>query len=129
MALKDLYNRLDSDNFEIRQRGNLALSHDFRSNYIMNSRLQGVEEADVLLLVGTNPKYESPVFNSRILRAVRNNNLKVFLIGTPQDLTYKYVHLGSSTKVLAEIADGKHPFAERLKKAKLPMVIVGGNAL
>jgi len=63
------------------------------------------------------------------MRAVRNNNLKVFLVGTPTDLTYDYVHLGNTTKVLQEIAEGKHPFADRLKKAKLPMVIVGGNAL
>lgn len=95
----------------------------------MNSKLLAVEDADVLLLVGTNPKLEAPVFNSRIMRAVKNNNLKVFLIGTPNDLTYKYVHLGVSTKVLADIAKGSHPFAERLKKAKLPMVIVGANAL
>lgn len=51
------------------------------------------------------------------------------MVGTPTDLTYDYVHLGNTTKVLQEIAEGKHPFADRLKKAKLPMVIVGGNAL
>ena len=82
----------------------------------------------MLLLVGTNPKYESPVLNARILKATRKN-LKVFNIGTNQDLNYKTVHLGSSTKVLSEIAAGSHPFAERLKKAKLPMIIVGANAL
>lgn len=95
----------------------------------MNSKITGVEEADVLLLVGTNPKYESPVFNARILKAVRQNKLKVFLIGTPVDLTYNYVHLGNTTKTLQEIVDGKHPFAERIKKAKLPMILVGANTL
>lgn len=53
----------------------------------------------------------------------------MFLIGTPADLSYKYVHLGNSTKVLSEIAEGKHPFAARLNNAKLPMVIVGANTL
>jgi NADH dehydrogenase (ubiquinone) Fe-S protein 1 len=95
----------------------------------MNSRITGVEEADVLLLVGTNPKHESPVLNSRILKAVRDNNLKVFTIGSPCENTYKTVHLGSSTKVLEEIASGKHPFFDRLNKAKLPMVILGTGAV
>jgi len=67
--------------------------------------------------------------NARVLKAVNDNNLKVFTIGTPSDLTYNFTHLGNTTKVLKEIADGKHPFFDRLKKAKLPMVLVGANAL
>lgn len=94
----------------------------------MNSRIQGVEDADLLLLVGCNPKYEAPVLNSRILKQARKN-LKVFNIGTQNDLNYKTVHLGSSTKVIAEIAAGTHPFAARLKKAKNPMILVGANVL
>ena len=43
----------------------------------MNSSIMGIEEADVVLLVGCNPKYEAPVFNSKILRQTRENNLKV----------------------------------------------------
>ena len=75
--------------------------------------------------MGSNPKFEAPVLNSRILKATRKNNLKVALIGTPNDLTYEYMHLGSSTDVLAEIASGKHPFAARFKKAKMPMILFG----
>lgn len=115
-ALKDLFNRLDCDNFEIRS-NNLKLSSDFRSNYIMNSRISGIEECDLLLLIGTNPKYEAPVLNSRILKSTRKNNLKVAVIGTPNDLTYEYMHLGSSTDILSQISSGSHPFADRLKKA------------
>ena len=83
----------------------------------MNSRLRGVEEADHLLLVGINPRIEAPVFNSRILRAVRHNNLKVSLIGTPADLTYDYTHLGTTAKSLLEIAEGRHPYCVRLANA------------
>tara|TARA_B110000503_G_C6759632_1_gene254917 strand:- start:107 stop:361 length:255 start_codon:yes stop_codon:yes gene_type:complete len=71
----------------------------------------GIEECDLLLMIGTNPKYEAPVINSRILKATRKNNLKVAVIGTPNDLTYEYMHLGSSTNILKDIASGKHPFA------------------
>jgi hypothetical protein len=55
--------------------------------------------------------------------------LKVAVIGTPNDLTYDYMHLGSSTDLLKEIASGKHPFAERFKKAKMPMILVGSGLL
>jgi len=95
----------------------------------MNSTIIGVEDADVLFMVGCNPKYEAPVFNSRILKCVRDLGLKVFTVGSPIDLPYKTIHLGSSTKVLEEIANGSHPFAARLNKAKLPMVLVGGDTL
>lgn len=95
----------------------------------MNSRITGVEEADLLLLVGTNPKYEAPVFNSRILKAVNQNGLDVALLGSAVDLTYKYTHLGNSTQTLLDIAEGRHPFCAQLANAKLPMVIVGSKTL
>ncbi len=134
-ALKDMLNRMDSDNFEIRS-NNIKLSPDLRSDYIMNSRITGisliilgVEECDLLLIIGSNPKYEAPILNSRIFKATRKNNLKVAVIGTPNDLTYDYMHLGSSTDLLKDIANGKHPFAERFKKAKMPMILVGSSLL
>lgn len=107
---------------------NLKVSADFRAGYLMNSRICGVEEADVLLLVGCNPKYEAPVLNARILKATRKG-LKVFTVGSQSDLNYKTVHLGSTAKVLEEIAANTHPFAARLAQAKLPMILVGANAL
>lgn len=128
VALKDLLNRYDCDTFEIRSDAP-KLNADLRASYLMNSRIQGVEESDLLLLVGVNPKYESPVFNARILKATRRNDLKVAVIGTPADLTYDYLHLGNSTKTLVEIAEGRHPFCGRLANAKLPMIIVGARAL
>lgn len=77
----------------------------------MNSKITGIEEADVLLLIGTNPKTESPLLNSRIMRAIKKNNLKVFVIGPANDLTYNYIHLGNNASILSEIANGTHPFA------------------
>lgn len=93
------------------------MNSDLRSDYIMNSGISGIEDSDLLLLVGTNPRFEAPVLNSRIIKATRNYGLKVAMIGTPSDLNYEYLHLGISPKTLEEIANGKSPFAERLKKA------------
>lgn len=80
----------------------------------MNSQLRGVEDADLLLLVGTNPKVDSPVFNARIRKAAVKNGLKVGLIGSPYDLTYEYEHLGTSPKTIIDIMNGKHPFSSRI---------------
>jgi len=80
----------------------------------MNSRLRGVEDADLLLLIGSNPKLESPVFNARIRKAVVKNNLQVGIVGTPYDLTYEFDHLGTSPKTVIDILDGKHPFSAKI---------------
>jgi NADH dehydrogenase (ubiquinone) Fe-S protein 1 len=93
----------------------------------MNSRVRGVEDADLLLLIGTNPKVESPVFNARIRKAVIKNNLSVGLIGSPNPLSYEYDHIGTNVRSIIDILDGKHPFSARIANSKLPMMIVGSS--
>lgn len=80
-------------------------------------------------MVGVNTKTEAPVLNSRILKSKHRKNPKVYSIGTPVDLTYEYEHLGSTAKVLDEILSGNHAFCADVKNAKLPMIIVGRDAL
>jgi NADH dehydrogenase (ubiquinone) Fe-S protein 1 len=80
----------------------------------MNSKVRGVEDSDLLLLIGTNPKSESPVFNARIRKAVIKNNLSVGLIGSSYQLSYEYDHIGTNVKSIIDILDGKHPFAARI---------------
>jgi NADH dehydrogenase (ubiquinone) Fe-S protein 1 len=87
----------------------------------MNSRLRGVEDADLLLLIGSNPKTESPVFNARIRKAVIKNNLQVGIVGTPYDLTYEFDHLGTSPKTIIDILDGKHPFSAKIANVNSPL--------
>ncbi|XP_028661939.1 NADH-ubiquinone oxidoreductase 75 kDa subunit, mitochondrial [Erpetoichthys calabaricus] len=126
VAMKDLLNRLDSDSLCTEEVFPMAgAGADLRSNYLLNTRIVGVEEADLLLLVGTNPRFEAPLFNARIRKSWLHNELQVALIGSPVDLSYTYNHLGESTQVLQEIASGRHPFCQILKQAKKPMVMVG----
>jgi len=80
----------------------------------MNSRIRGIEDSDLLLLIGTNPKIEAPVFNARIRKTVNKQGLKVGLIGSQYDLTYEYEHLGTSTRTLLDIYEGRHPFCSRI---------------
>ena len=67
-----------------------------------------IEDADVILLVGVNPRTEAPVLNSRILKAINKKKARVLSVGTPAYLTYAYTHLGNTATTLTEIAAGKH---------------------
>ncbi|XP_059709255.1 NADH-ubiquinone oxidoreductase 75 kDa subunit, mitochondrial [Haemorhous mexicanus] len=130
IALKDLLNRLNCDMLCTEEIFPTAgAGTDLRSNYLLNTRIAGVEEADVLLLVGTNPRFEAPLFNARIRKSWLHNDLQVALVGSPVDLTYRYEHLGESPQILQEIASGKHAFSKVLDNAKKPMVVVGSAAL
>lgn len=102
---------------------------DLRSNYLLNSRIAGIEECDLLLLVGTNPRYEAPLFNARVRKSWLHNELRVAMVGHQVDLSYTYDHLGEETSVLKELANGTHPFCQVLSSAKRPVVVVGSSAL
>ncbi|XP_036396117.1 NADH-ubiquinone oxidoreductase 75 kDa subunit, mitochondrial-like isoform X2 [Megalops cyprinoides] len=130
IALKDLMNRLNSDNLCTEEVFPMSgAGTDLRSNYLLNSRITGIEEADLVLLIGTNPRYEAPLFNARIRKSWLHNELQVALVGHQVDLSYTYDHLGESGQVLQEIATGTHPFCEVLAKAKRPVVVVGSACL
>ncbi|XP_004066663.1 NADH-ubiquinone oxidoreductase 75 kDa subunit, mitochondrial [Oryzias latipes] len=130
VALKDLLNRLDSENLCTEELFPMAgAGTDLRSNYLLNSRIAGIEESDLLLLVGTNPRYEAPLFNARIRKSWLHNELRVAVVGHNVDLTYTYDHLGEETSVLTQLANGTHPFCQVLATAKRPVVVVGSGAL
>ncbi|NXU64122.1 NDUS1 oxidoreductase, partial [Horornis vulcanius] len=130
IALKDLLNRVNCDTLCTEEIFPTAgAGTDLRSNYLLNTKIAGVEEADVLLLVGTNPRFEAPLFNARIRKSWLHNDLQVALVGSPVNLTYTYEHLGESPQILQDIASGKHAFSKVLDQAKKPMVVVGSAAL
>uniref|UniRef100_A0A915AES1 NADH-ubiquinone oxidoreductase 75 kDa subunit, mitochondrial n=1 Tax=Parascaris univalens TaxID=6257 RepID=A0A915AES1_PARUN len=130
MALKDLMNRFNTELVCTEESfPNVNGGSDLRSNYIMNDGMVAVEEADVLLLVGTNPRYEAPVFNARIRKAYIHSEMEVAVIGADVDLTYDYSYLGDSGKALDDLIAGKGDFAKRLHSAKSPMIVVGSAML
>ncbi|NXH35925.1 NDUS1 oxidoreductase, partial [Myiagra hebetior] len=130
IALKDLLNRVNCDTLCTEEIFPTAgAGTDLRSNYLLNTKIAGVEEADVLLLVGTNPRFEAPLFNARIRKSWLHNDLQVALVGSPVNLTYTYEHLGESPQILQDIASGKHAFSKVLDHARKPMVVVGSAAL
>ncbi|MGC2854026.1 NADH-quinone oxidoreductase subunit NuoG [Novispirillum sp. DQ9] len=128
VMLRDLMTALGSRSLDCRQDG-AALDPSVRESYLFNSGIAGIEEADALLIVGANPRWEAPVINARIRKRYLRGGFKVAVIGEQRDLTYKYDYLGQGTDVLQQVAAGTHPFAEMLKSAAKPMIILGMGAL
>jgi len=128
LALKDLMARLGSPNLDCRQDG-AALGEGPEAGYLFNSGIAGIDEADAILVVGSNPRWEAPIVNARIRKRFLRGGLKLALIGPRPDLTVPYQYLGAGPETLQEVADGRHAFAEVLKTAQKPMLIVGQGAL
>ena len=128
VAAKDLAAALGTPHLDCRQDG-AKLEAGVRSSYLFNSTIVGIEQMDVLLIVGSNPRLESPVLNARIRKQWLTGKLKVAVIGPKVDLTFKYEWLGDNPALLADIAAGTHPFAAALKGAQHPALILGQGAL
>jgi len=130
-ALKGLAETLGSPNIDCRQDGAKLDPALGRATYLFNTTIGGIEDADAVLLVGTDPRVEAPVLNSRFLKRWHKleGKLPVGLIGTEVDLTYPCDYLGGGPETLAKIADGSHAFAKTLQEAQKPMIVVGQAAL
>jgi NADH-quinone oxidoreductase subunit G len=128
MALKDLLAAYGSMNIDCRQLGE-KLDAARREFYLFNTGIAGIEEADAILLIGTNPRREAPVLNARIRKTWVATGLPIGLIGSPADLTYDVIHLGAAPGLLSALHDGGHGFAEKLRGAKRPVIVLGQGAL
>ncbi len=127
-ALKGLMGSLGSANLDCRQDG-AALDASRREFYTFNTTVAGIEEADALLLIGSNPRHESPVLNARIRKRYLAGGFPIASIGRATDLTYPARWIGEGPGAFAGLLDGSNAFAEVLRGAKRPMVIVGQGAL
>ncbi|MGE0667479.1 MAG: NADH-quinone oxidoreductase subunit NuoG [Sphingomonadales bacterium] len=127
-ALKDLMANLGSPNIDCRQDG-AKLDASVRASYLFNSTIAGIDQADALLIVGSNPRTEAPIINARIRQRWLAGGFRVGVIGEQAELTYDYDYLGAGPGTLNDVANGGHSFAEVLRGAKNPMIIVGQGAL
>ncbi|WP_454627939.1 NADH-quinone oxidoreductase subunit NuoG [Bradyrhizobium cenepequi] len=126
-ALKELLAKYGSSNLAV-QGGDAFDPKAGRGSYIFNPTISGIEQADALLIIGSNPRKEAAIINARIRKRWRSGQLKIGVIGPKADLTYHYDHLGAGPETLAALAAGKHSFADVLKSAKKPIVLVGAGA-
>ena len=128
-ALSDLLHNYDSEALYtetpfVESAGGIGL----RSNYLLNATIAGIEEADNVLLVGTNPRYEAPLVNARLRKSWVHNELDIAAIGPECELTYEHDHLGSDSTVLTQLASGKGAYFKTLKASENSMIVVGSNA-
>ncbi|MBV9735935.1 MAG: NADH-quinone oxidoreductase subunit G, partial [Acidisphaera sp.] len=128
LALKDLLAALGSANLDCRQDG-AALDTTRRDFYLFNTTIAGVEEADALLIVGSDIRREAPVLNARIRKRWLAGGFPIAAIGPHAELTYDVTWLGEAPDVLAGLLDGTHEHAKALRGAKRPMLILGQAAL
>ena len=114
-ALKLFAEQLGSANIDCRQDGTKLDPALGRASYLFNATIEGIDQADAILLIGTNPRTEAPVLNARIRKRWRQlqGHLPIGLIGMPADLTYDYEHLGAGPETLTELASGSHPFLDK----------------
>jgi len=96
-----------------------------RENYLFNSSINGIEEADLILLIGTNPRYEATMVNARIRKAFVNNNTKIISLNDVGDLTYDYQCLNGKTKTIKDIFENNDKLSKQIIEAKKPIVIFG----
>jgi NADH-quinone oxidoreductase subunit G len=127
-ALRDLMAALGSPNIDCRVDG-AALDASRPDFWRFNTTIAGIDQADAVLLVGTNPRHEAPVLNARIRKRWVATGLPVGLIGPMAELTYPVEHFSDGPSALQAILEGRHHFARTLAEAKHPMVVVGQGAL
>jgi NADH-quinone oxidoreductase subunit G len=126
---KEFFDRtLDSQNYESRS-DNRFLDIRKRENYLFNSTINGIEESDLIFLIGTNPRYEATILNARIRKSYLNNNTKIISLNDLGDLTYPYESLDGKTKTLKDIFDGNHEISKKIISADKPMIVIGESLL
>ena len=126
---KEFFDRtIESDYYDFRT-SNRFIDDDERENYIFNSSINGIEQSDLIFLIGTNPRYEATILNARIRKSFVNNNTKVISLNDIGNLTYPYESLDGQTKTLKDILENKHKLSNILKSSKKPMIIIGESFL
>jgi len=124
---KEFFERtLNTKNYESRSSNNFINTNE-RENYLFNSSINGIEESDLILLIGTNPRFEATILNARIRKAFVNNSTKIISLNDVGDLTYPYEPLDSKTKTILDIFEGNNEFSKKILDSKKPLIILGDS--
>ena len=126
---KKFFNKsLNSTNLEFRNEKRY-LNPEERMNYLFNSTINGIEESDLILLIGANPRQEATILNARIRKSYVKSKIKIYSIGDPGELTYPYEIIGHDTSVIKDIIEGLHDVSLKIKNSKKPLIIIGESIL
>ena len=126
---KEFFDRvLETKAYETRSEDRYINNSD-RKNYIFNSTINGIEESDLIFLVGANPRFEATIVNARIRKAFLNNNTKIISLNDAGDLTYPYMQLDGKTSTIKSIVENNHDVSKLIKDSKNPLIIIGESLL
>ena len=128
LGFKKLFSALKVKDLEFRER-EFYINSSEKINYLFNSSIKGIEQSDLILLIGTNPRHEATMLNARIRKIFAQKRIPIFSIGDPGDLTYEYTKIGNKTDDLKDIINEKGEFYKKLSSAKKPIIIIGESAL
>ena len=126
---KEFFDRtINTDKYESRSSKNF-IDCSVRENYIFNSTINGIEESDFIMLIGTNPRFEATMLNARIRKAYLNNNTEIVSLNDVGDLTYPYQSLDGKTETIKNMIEDKNEISNHIKKSKKPLIILGESFL
>ena len=128
LSFKKFFAKLKCNNLEFREK-KFYINSSEKMNYIFNSTIKGIEESDLILLVGSNPRHEATMLNARIRKVFVQKKTPIFSIGNPGDLTYNYTLIGEKTDDIKKILNNENEFSKKLSSAKKPIIIIGESAL
>ena len=128
LSFKKFFSIIKSDNLDFREK-NFYINPSEKSNYIFNSSIKGIEQTDLILLVGTNPRHEATMLNARIRKIFAQKQVPIYSIGNPGDLTYNYNIIGDKVDDINKILNNDTDFSKKLLSSKKPIVIIGESAL
>ena len=119
---------IDTKNYESRS-SDMFIDSSKRENYLFNSTINGIEESDLILLIGTNPRFEATMLNARIRKAYLKNKVKIVSLNDVGDLTYPYQSLDGKTQTIKDIFENKNELTKEVIEAQKPMIIFGESFL
>tara|TARA_A100000164_G_scaffold28860_1_gene22441 strand:+ start:311 stop:2344 length:2034 start_codon:yes stop_codon:yes gene_type:complete len=126
---KEFFDRtLDSKRYDFRS-SNSFIDNSLRENYLFNSKINGIEDTDFILLIGSNPRFEATMLNARIRKAYLKNNTKIYSLNDVGDLTYDYKNFDGKTQKIKEIFENKDEISNDIIQSKNPMIILGESFL
>jgi len=128
LAFKKFFKFLNSSNIEFREK-KFYINSSEKTNYLFNSSIRGIEDSDLILLIGANPRHEATMVNARIRKVFSQKKIPIFSVGNPGDLTYDYTILGNKTDDIKNILNKEVEFSKRLLSSKKPIIIIGESTL
>jgi NADH-quinone oxidoreductase chain G len=114
-------------NFDLKTALDNEIKCNLQVNYLQNTSIASIEESDLCLLIGVDPRYEASLLNVRLRKRYLEGGFTVASVGSPLNLTFPCQQLGLGKKTFIDVCEGYHPFSKQLAMAQKPIVIIGST--